>query len=81
MEDLRRLIRRDEKYDTIQIGKCKICNEPYAVIVGSSKTCRRDGRRFAQINSDKIGWCAFRCDKCNSVIDETWVPNENIKAT
>lgn len=75
-DSLKELIRDDETYESIIRGKCSKCGEPYALITGSTKTCRKDGRRYAQINCNTIGWCAFRCHKCEEVIEDTWVSVE-----
>ena len=81
MDSLTDLIRGDETYESIKPGKCKACGEPYALITGSNRTFRKDGRRYAKINCEKIGWGSFRCSRCKEVIEETWVPDETTSPT
>jgi hypothetical protein len=81
MDSIRELIRGDETYDKIVAGKCKICGKEYALITGSNRTLRKDGKRFAEVDCKKIGWDAFRCRGCKEIIEETWIPDETTSPT
>jgi len=69
----RQLDDRVETYDEIIPGACSVCGTAFDLVIGSSCTGRRDGRRYAR---DKTtAWGAFRCRKCSSLIEDTWKPS------
>lgn len=54
-------------------GKCSKCGTPVLKLKGPwVSTCRADGIKFVYADDPDSQWCIFRCEKCKSVIDETF---------
>lgn len=74
------LIRPDESWTMANAGHCK-CGKEYVKIEGSDKTFYKNGVRFAEVGSERsFGWSSFRCGKCSSVLESSWV-KDNQEAT
>lgn len=52
-------------------GKCS-CGREFLRITGATGTMFKDGLRYIEPDRAESGWNVFRCQKCNSVIYDTW---------
>jgi len=60
-------------------GKCSKCAAEFTKIVNADKSFREDSTRYVfsdsnhEYNKSGMVYDIFRCDKCTSVIDESWI--------
>lgn len=69
------MLRPGETCTQIVKGRCSKCGALHEKIIGSNKTCRTDGVRYARPD-DKLGWCVFACRGCSSTISDTFEAGE-----
>jgi len=66
-------------------GKCSNCGTEFVKIVDSDKSFRDDGTRYIfsdsehEYNKSYMAYDIFRCEKCSSIISESWIENQKNK--